>query len=181
MPGCNQSLVGIAKDCGANLGGLKALYMNNFDNVASVTVDDVTKKITAITLAEGADKFKKFNLPKNATSMTHNLNREDANGTNFVTNALALVFNKMDTAKRSAVEALSQNDLCAIVIDMNGKAWYLGKDEPLTAQPSESGTGTAKTDRNGYAVNLQSEEPLYPYEINLGTGEGAVDLDSITD
>lgn len=177
MPGCNQTLVGIAKDCGANLGGLKALYMNNFDNVASVTVDATSGKITAITLETGADKFKYFALPKNAASLAKTLNRDDTNGTNFVTNVLALIFNKMDTAKRSAMEALSQNDLCAIAIDMNGKAWYVGKDEPLTATGGDSGTGAAKTDRNGYGINLQSEESTYPYEIDLAQ----VDLDTLTD
>ena len=176
MPGCNQSLTGIAKDCAPNMGGIKRLLLVLFAAVTA-TVDQVTGKITAIILAEGADKFKEFALPKGVASLASTPNTNAENGTNFVTNVLTLAFNRMDTAKRMAVSAIAVAECSAIVEDNNGKFWFVGLDEPLTATGGDSGSGAAKTDRNGYGINLQSEELSYPYEIF--TGEGGVDISAL--
>lgn len=178
MPGCNQSLTGIAKDCAPNMGGIKRLLLVLFAAVTA-TVDQVTGKITAITLAEGADKFKEFALPKGVASLASTLNTNAENGTNFVTNVLTLAFNRMDTAKRMAVSAIAVAECAAIVEDNNGKFWFVGLDEPLTATGGDSGSGAAKTDRNGYGITLQSEELSYPYEIL--TGDGGVDISALID
>ena len=175
MPGCNQALTGIAKDCGPNIGGIRKVLFNIYANVVKPAIDATTGKILTIALETGAEKFQEFEVPKGACSLTSTLNADQSAGTNFVANALALVFNKMDTDKRIAISALAVNDLVAIVIDNNGKAWYVGREEPLTSSGGDSGTGTAKTDRNGYGINLGNEEGTYPAEI-----DGAFDLDSIT-
>lgn len=180
MPGCNQSLTGISRDCAPSMGGLKRLLLILFASVTA-TVDQVTGKVTAIEIAQGADKFKEFALPKGAASLGHTLNTGAENGTNFVTNLLTLAFNRMDTEKRMAVSALALAECAAIVEDNNGKYWYVGLDDPLVAVGGDSGTGTAKTDRNGYGINLQSEELSYPYEIEVGTGVGQVDIESLID
>lgn len=182
MPGCNQALSGIAKDCGPNMGGIRAIFLNNFDNVVTPTVDSVSGKILAISLVQGADKFRKFELPKGVASLASSLQINAENGTNFLANTLTLAFNRMDTSKRVAVAALAVNDLCAIVLDNNGKYWFVGKDEPLTANGGDSGTGTAKADANRYGINLYSEELSYPYEINvIESGEGGVILSEIVE
>lgn len=162
------------------MGGIRKLLLNLASAIASVTVNAVSGKITAITLVTESEsdgnggtvnvpvsKFKQFALPKGACSLTSTLNADPANGNNFVTNALALLFNRMDTEKRVAVSALAVSECVGIVVDNNGKAWYLGKDEPLTASGGDSGTGAAKTDRNGYGINLGNEESSYPIEIDL--------------
>lgn len=160
------------------MGGIKRLLLALFAAVTA-TVDAVSGKITAISIAEGADKFKEFALPKGVASLASTLNTGAENGTNFVTNVLTLAFNRQDTAKRMAVSALAVSECVAIVEDNNGKFWYIGLDEPLTATGGDSGSGTAKTDRNGYGINLQSEELSYPYEIQ--TGEGGVDISALVD
>ena len=174
---CNQSLTGISKDCAPNMGGIRKLLLNLASAIASVTVDGTSKKISAITLVEDngdpVSKFKAFAIPKGACSLAHSLTADPANGTNFVTNTLAILVNRMDTEKRVAISAAAVSECVAIVVDNNGKAWYLGKDEPLTANGGDSGTGAAKTDRNGYGLNLTNEEESYPYEIDLAQ----VDID----
>lgn len=180
MPGCNQTLTGIAKDCAPNMGGIKRLLLALFAAVTA-TIDETTGKITGITIAQGAEKFKEFALPKGVASLASSLQTNAENGTNYVQNVLTLAFNRMDTAKRMAVSAMAVSECVAIVEDNNGKYWFVGKDEPLTATGGDTGTGAAKTDRNGYGINLQSEELSYPYEIEAGTGTGQVDIDSLID
>ena len=162
------------------MGGIKRLLLCLFAAVVA-TVDNTTKKITAITIKEGADKFKEFALPKGVASLASSLQTGAENGTNYVQNVLTLAFNRMDTAKRIAVSAMAVSECVAIIEDNNGKYWYVGLDEPLTANGGDSGTGTAKTDRNGYGINLQSEELSYPYEIEVGSGQDQVDIESLID
>ena len=177
MPGCNQSLSGIAKDCAPNMGGIKLLLICLAASIASITVDGTTGKITAITFNDGATKFYEFAIPKGACNLASSLQVNAENGVNYVQNILTLAFNRMDTSKRVSVSALAVSECTAIVQDNNGKYWLVGKDEPLTANGGDSGTGTAKTDRNGYGINMQSEEASYPYEIETGTG--GVDISAL--
>lgn len=179
MPGCNQTLTSIAKDCGPNVGGIKTVLLINRDNLAEIPVPDATtSKIKAITLA-GTEKFKAFHLPKGVASLQSTLNADQSAGTNFVANTLTLGFNRMDTPKRVAVAALAVNELAALVQDNNGKWWFIGADEGLLANGGDSGTGTAKTDANRYGINLYNEESTYPAEVD--TGEGGVDIDDLVD
>lgn len=179
MPGCNQTLTSIAKDCGPNVGGIKTVLLINRDNLASIPkVDETSQKIKAIALAEG-EKFKRFHLPKGVASLTSSLQSDQTNGTNFVANTLALGFNRMETPKRVAVAALAVNEVAALVQDNNGKWWFVGIDEGLLANGGDSGTGTVKTDANRYGINLYNEETTYPIEVE--TGEGGVDIDALVD
>lgn len=113
----------------------------------------------------GDDVFKKYSFAKNTGSMTSNYQISPENGTRFVTTDLVLVFNRMETAKRVEISALAQNDLLLAVKDANGRAWLLGKDEPVRATAGDGQTGTARADRNGYSITFQDNSLEMPYEI----------------
>lgn len=173
---CSQALEGIPQDCATSMGGIVEAYIANFDDVASVTVQE--GQINAITMADSA-KFKKYYFKPGTSSFTNNLNVDPANGVNYVSTDIVLLFSRMETAKRIEVAALSVGDLVVIVKDANGKYWYFGYDEPVTATAGDGQTGTARTDGNRYSITLQDNAQTWPYEIL--TGEGGVDLDTITD
>ena len=158
---CNQTLTAILKDCSPSMGGISEAYLANREDVQGVTVTE--EMISAI---EGGGKFHKFQFPKNTGSMSSNYTIDPTTGVRFVTTDLVLVFNRMDTQKRVAIKALAENDLVAIVKDANGKYWYLGYDEALTATAGDGLTGTARTDRNGYSITLQDNSHGMPYEVN---------------
>lgn len=162
--GCNQVLNGLPKDCEASMGGISEVHIVNHDAVSEVTVgaEDV---ITGITLAESA-AFKRYFFRKGTGSMTHTYNIDPANGTNFVTTDLALQFNKMETAKRIEMSALAVSELAVIVKDNNGKYWYLGYDNPVTASAADGATGQAYTDANKYGITLQDNSLQLPYEVS---------------
>lgn len=173
---CSQTLEGIPQDCAPSMGGIVEAYIANFDDVASVTVQD--GQINAITMADAA-KFKKYYFKPGTSNFTSTLNVDPANGVNYVSTDIVLLFSRMETAKRVEVAALSVGDLVMIVKDANGKYWYFGYDEPVTATAGDGQTGTARTDGNRYSITLQDNAQSWPYEIL--TGEGGVDLDTITD
>ena len=169
---CIQTLSGLAKDCAANMGGIVEVYIANFDDVASKTL--TTSQISAITMVSGAT-FKKYSFSKNTGSLTSTYTIDPASGVRFVTSDLVLQFNRMETAKRIEVVALSLGDLAVIVKDANGKYWYLGYENPVNASASDGQTGTARADANRYAVTLQDESSEMPYEALASVIEGITD------
>ena len=166
--------------CTNNLGGVRAIYLANREDVVSIatgTDSAITGTcITGITMASGKT-FQEFTVRKNTCSMTSTLNVSD-NGSSYVSTELSIVLRRMDSAKRMAMNALILGECYAIVLDANNIAWLLGFDEAVTCTAGGAETGTAKGDSNQYTLTLTDESLEYPYEINasalnaaLGKGE----------
>jgi len=156
---CTQTLSGISRDCLGSNGGIKAVWLANWDNVASLT--ESSGAITAITMSN-SEKFKKYEFPRNTSSMTSNYAVNAENGTSYVETDLVMVFNRMSTSKRLEIVAMAQGLLAAFVEDNNGNIWYLGHDYPLTINAGSGESGTARGDRNGYSVTLRDESNELP-------------------
>lgn len=168
---CTQTLAGLTFDCAANQGGIKEVYIANYDDVASVTV--TTDKISAISMSASA-KFKTYSFKsKEINSMTSTLNVDDKADVSYVSTELALQFNRMETAKRVEIVALAKAGLAVIVLDNNGKYWYLGYDEPVFASAGDGATGTGRTDANKYGITLKDNSIEFPYEVD-GTAVASV-------
>lgn len=182
MSCANQILGGLAKDCATSMGGIKTVYIANYDDVQEVLmleldpetkepiVDDDGKTkpvdvITKITMATDK-KFHQYNFRKGTGSMTSNLTIDAANGVNYVTTDLVLSFLKMETTKRIEMSALAVNEISIIVEDCNGVLWYLGYDEAVTATTGTGESGTARGDGNKYSITLQDTSVTFPYEVD---------------
>lgn len=170
MP-CLQTLSGLAKDCSTNMGGIVEVLIANFDDVSSVAVTD--NMITTITMAATA-KFHRYSFSKNTGNLTSTYTLDPASGVKYVTSDLLLQFNRMETSKRVEISALALGDLAVIVKDANGKWWYLGKDEPVTASAGDGQTGTARADANRYTITLQDESAEMPYEVDSSIISGLI-------
>ena len=161
---CSQVLNGIAADCQTNVGGVREVYIANYSDVTAIEVDDSSNMIKTITMADSA-KFKKYAFKKNTSSMTSTLNVDPANGVNFVQTDLALVFAKQETVKRMEIAKLSLGELRVIVLDANGKYWFLGQEEFVSATAGTAETGVNRTDGNKYTITLTDYSSSYPYEV----------------
>lgn len=162
---CLITIAGITLDCESSLGGIKQVWITQYDNVKSITVDDETNQISAITLEADA-KWYNYQFRKGTGSLTSTLNVDETAGTNYVSNELALVFTKMETKKRIEIAALSIGQLVVVVEDSNGKYWFLGKDDYVSASAGTGVTGTAKGDQNAYTLTLATDSESYPYELS---------------
>ena len=162
---CSQVLNGIAADCQTNVGGIREVYIANYSDVTTVEIDESSNMIKTITMADTA-KFKKYSFKKNTSSMTSTLNVDPANGINFVQTDLALVFAKQETVKRMEIAKLSLGELRVIVLDANGKYWFLGKEEFVSATAGTAETGTNRSDGNKYTTTLTDYSASYPYEVD---------------
>ena len=173
---CSQTLSGLTQDCASSMGGIVEVYLANAADVTAVTLTD--GKVSGITM-DTSKKFKKYEFTRNTGSLSSNYTVDNTTGAKFVTSALLMVFNKMDTTKRIEITAMAQGELVAMVKDANGLYWYLGFDAPLHISAGDGLTGTARADRNGYSVTLQDESLEMPHEINVGTSTGQVNLSDI--
>ena len=171
---CSQVLNGIAADCQTNVGGVREIYIANYDDVTTVEIDEVSNMIKTITMADSA-KFKKYAFKKNTSSMTSTLNVDPANGINFVQTDLTVVFAKQETVKRMEIAKLSLGELRVIVLDANGKYWFLGQEEFVSATAGTAETGTNRSDGNKYSITLTDYSASYPYEVDPTIISGIVE------
>jgi hypothetical protein len=161
---CNSiTLAGITMDCAPSQGCIKRVWLTQYG--VKVTVDESTNMISGLTVPS-SNKWYEYQFRKGTGSLTSTLTVDETAGTNYVTNELALVFTKMETAKRIEIAALSVGHLCAVVEDSNGKYWFLGKDDYLSASAGTGVTGTAKGDQNAYTITLSTDSETYPYELS---------------
>ena len=171
---CVQALNGIAADCQTNVGGVREIYIANYSDVKTSEGDEVSNMIDTITMADTA-KFKKYAFKKNTSSMTSTLNVDPANGVNFVQTDLTVVFAKQETVKRMEIAKLSLGELRVIVLDANGKYWFLGQEEFVSATSGTAETGTNRQDGNRYQIVLTDYSSSYPYEVDPTVISGIVE------
>lgn len=171
---CSQVLNGIAADCQTNVGGVREIYIANYNDVTTVEIDESSNMIKTITMVDSA-KFKKYSFKKNTSSMTSTLNVDPANGINFVQTDLTVVFAKQETVKRMEIAKLSLGELRVIVLDANGKYWFLGQEEFVSATAGTAETGTNRSDGNRYSITLTDYSSSYPYEVDPSIIAGIVE------
>lgn len=170
---CTQALSGIAASCETNVGGIREVYIANFDDVTAIEVDGTSNMIDTITM-DTDKKFKQYFFKKNTSSLTSTLNVDPANGVNFVQSDLALQFAKQETVKRMEIAKLSLGELRVIVKDANGKYWFLGMEEFVSATAGTAETGVNRTDGNRYTITLTDYSSSYPYEVDPSIIEGLI-------
>ena len=194
MAYCNQTLKGITLDCSHSLGGIKTVYIANYNDVTDIKYNASTgtttgstsgvtgsttgvtytgDTITGITMASGTF-FQPYQFRKQTGSMTSTLTVDETAGVNYVSTELSLVFTKMETKKRIELSALSIGQLAVIVEDSNGTFWYLGKDDYVSVSAGGAQTGTAKGDGNNYTLTLRDESDTYPFEIDKSAVDSVI-------
>lgn len=160
---CSTALAGLAKDCVANQGGIRNLYIGLF----GALVPTITSgKITAAALATGAAKFKKYAFSGKSANVQSTPQFNDLGDYAGETTTLNVQFSRQDTAKRVEINAISVNELAVVYEDNNGKLWLIGKDHPVRRTGGDAVSGSAAADTNAYGLTLTDESNELPYEID---------------
>lgn len=156
-------------DCRLNYGGVKEIYVIEYENVSAIT--EAAGVISAITKV-ASKTFKKYNL------IAHTAEAEEVNtgnremGTLSNKQTIKFPINKMTTAVRNELVLLAQNRLIFVFVDENGTGWMYGRDYGLMMDSSTNKTGKVLADRNGYELVFSGDEKNLAYEVNstaLGT------------
>lgn len=171
---CLVTLKGIGQDCLTNLSGIKTVYIANYADVSTLTVDASTNTINNIEMNAEA-KFHTYVFPKNTGSLTKTLTKSESTGVLYYTNELAMQFNRMETQKRLEINALAAGQLAVIVQDMNGIYWYLGKDNYVSGSAATGQTGSGMDDGNFYTITLQDISAELPYAVDSSVIAGIIE------
>ena len=167
---CNVTLMGIPIDCGTNLSGIKALYLANDASVGDVTVSE--EQITAIDASAGT--FYEYIPAKNTGSLTKTLTKDESTGVMYYTNEVVAQFNKMETPKRKEISNIDRGRFKAVVLDSNGKYWFLGYNNYVSASAVTGQTGAGLDDGNFYTITLTDMSAELTYEVKAEVIAGIV-------
>lgn len=156
---------GYTLSCKDSVGGIKAVWFIEWNNVASVT--EASGIVSAITKSAGK-VFYKYQLVKNTGSLTETITASVENGTVFYAQELSIVLNKLQANTRNEILLLAKNNLMAVVEDANSKYWLLGKLHGIDITGGSAATGTAQGDRSGYTLTFTGGEPALAPEVSSG-------------
>jgi len=164
---CSALTGAITKSCDTNTGGIRKMFIADYENIESITVAGTPEEITAITMG-GVAKFYEFEFNRNTSSFDENVTVSLENGTTFFDQSVNLMLARRESAKRDAIEKLTagQKQLMIIVLDSNGLYWLFGQAEGCYATEITGGSGIAKADKNGYAIKLTAQEPAQALAVS---------------
>lgn len=156
------TLTDIVKGCDNNIGGITAVYINDYDNITSTTEDDSTWEVTAQTVSA---RYQTFEFRRNVGNYTEEASIDLINGSSFYTQTINLMLHRREATVSRAIKILGegQRDLAVIVLDANGKYWYFPKAQLSTVG---EGSGTTKADGSKYSIALVAENEFLAKEVD---------------
>jgi hypothetical protein len=156
---------GYTLPCKDNAGGVKNIWLMELENVSGITASNGL--ISGITKTTGK-RFWKYVQERGVAESKEEFQVSTENGTQFVSQTVDMVINKMEASRRNELSLLVQVRTVAVVQDRNDKYWYYGESNGLELTAGQAGTGKAMGDRNGYNWSLTGEEPLLAKEVSAG-------------
>ena len=186
-------------DCKDSIGGLKAIYIcknynNNISAVATINTTEMNPAgfATWSGATGSATTVFKYDLVPNLSSMTVNINSDNANGTTFFEQTLSVTLQKLDVATNNELKLIAYGRPQIFVLDSMDNLWMLGAVNGCNVTGGTIVTGAAKGDLSGYTLEFSAEERLplymvkktgldssvadYPFD-SLGDADAAIVID----
>ena len=163
---CSNLTAGFTLDCNDSNGGIDKIFIAN-GPVESIT--EAAGIVTAIPVGGSAlapADFFEFEVPRQTSSFAETVAVSQENGTVTYDQALTMVFNKMDAAKRNQILLMAEATSMIVVFkDANGKYFSVGLERGAYMSAGSATSGTAYADRNGHEITISGMEASPSYEI----------------
>ena len=177
-------------DCKDTIGGLKAIYIcknynNNINAVATINATEMTTAGFATWSGQSgsATTVFKYDLVPNLSSMTVNINSDNANGTTFFEQTLSVVLQKIDHDMTNELRLMAYSRAQIFVQDQNDNVFLLGIDNGCHVSGGTVITGTAMGDQNGYTIEWAAQEKNALIQLPASGGAAQTDypFDGLSD
>ena len=176
-------------DCKDAIGGLKAIYIcKAFSNNISAEAIINTSEMTTAGFAtwsggSGSIEVFKYDLVQNLSSMTVNINSDNATGTAFFTQALSITLQKIDHDTTNELRLMAYSRSQVFVQDALDNVFLLGIDNGNFVTGGTVITGTAKGDLTGYTIEWGAEErnALIQLPASAGAATAKYPFDGLSD
>jgi len=172
MASCYIS-TGYTLDCRtASTGGLKAMWVlgGSGNSITGYTLTN-----TEVSAIGGTGTWFKFQLPKQAASLTETLGVNTTSQSVTFQPELVVNLPKLQSELRDVfVDLVSQNEIYALVEDNNNRYWLVFLDNGGQVSAGSLATGLAYTDLNGATITMTGGEPTSIREVLVSTTIGDV-------
>ena len=189
MAACNVTM-GRLVNCKDGIGGLKAIfiaksYSDNVLEVATIANTEMTTAGFATWSGQVAAKTIVFKYPliPNLSSMTVNVNSDNANGTAFFEQTLSVTLQKIDHDMTNELRLMAYTRSQIFVQDSMDNVFLLGLVNGCHVTGGTVVTGTAKGDMSGYTIEwaAQEDNALIQLKATDGPAETGWPFDGLTD
>jgi len=177
-------------DCKDSIGGLKAIYIcKNYNTNISAVATIATTEMTTAGFATwsgssgSATTVFKYDLVANLSSMTVNIQSDNANGTTFFNQTLSVTLQKIDHDMTNELRLMAYSRAQIFVQDENDNVFLLGIDGGCHVTGGTVITGTAKGDLTGYTLEWGAEEKnaLIQLPASAGPATAKYPFDGLAD
>lgn len=160
------TLTGILKDCQANMGGLKSVYLIRKSEIASYTYKNKSVK-DGIELINTNSPFKEYQSAYNTANYSVSGTITSEFDYEF-THTLVLRFNKRTLAKHKELFDMCANGsrVVALVKDGNERWWVLGLRNGMKYSDNSGGSSTSKGEGSNYNITLTGISDYYEVQID---------------
>lgn len=161
-------------DCrNASTGGVKTLWV--LGGAGNAITGITSTQTGGITAASGTGTFYKYELVKQSSSFSEELQvNEQAQSVVFVP-SLVVTLPKLDQILRTKwFDLIKPNFLTIIIEDNNGRYWLVGQENGLTVSAGSMLMGQNYNDANGVTFTMSGGEPNPSMEIDVTTTLAAV-------
>jgi DNA-binding transcriptional regulator of glucitol operon len=177
-------------DCKDTMGGLRRLFLvkayanNILENANIVETEMLTAGFSAWSSAEtNVVTVHQYNLIPNLSSMTVNVNSDNANGTAFFNQTLSVTLQKIDHDSTNELRLMAYSRSQIFVEDSNNNCFLLGVQNGCHVTGGTVVTGAALGDMNGYTIEWGAEEKdaLIQVVPSNGIAVAKAPFDQLTD
>lgn len=140
--------------CDKSVGGIKAIYIANRDDIQFPLDSNTQEEITSLQIAEGK-YFAKWQFRKNTGSYTSTYASDMAIGNETITTTVALQFSRAEATKRLKIQKALNSAAVVIIEDMYGQLLFLGEDNEVVITECTMQSGTQTGDLSGFNLTFQ--------------------------
>lgn len=177
-------------DCKDGIGGLKAIYIakgysNNVSEVATINSTEMTTAGFATWQIQSGSLTEvfKYDLVHNLSSLTVNVNSDNATGTAFFSQTLSIVLQKIDHDMTNELRLIAYGRPQIFVQDSLDNVFLLGIDNGCHVTGGTVVTGTAMGDMQGYTIEWAADErnALVQLAASAGPATAKYPFDGLAD
>lgn len=145
---------GVTRSCGFQFGGLKKVYLANYEEVSAVT-HQADGEITGITMTSTGATWYAFEYEPNTAQKLEELQAGAVS--RFVNQTLNMKLANVTQAKKEVLEDLANATLAVVLQTQDDLYWYFGeptKSAGLRATVLSIDSGTAQADDASVTITL---------------------------
>ena len=159
MPICSDAIsAAVERNCNNNVGGLKHIYIADYENFTEYTDTEDDGVIDSITMASSSQFFD-FYFAKNSAMYEENLVQNLEIGSTYFEQKVAFSVPYRDETRRESIRELvsGQKKLMVLLQDNNNIWWLYFVEEGGIVTTLTGGSAASKGELNGYALEITAD------------------------